>query len=340
MNAIQAIFPGGFLPFEGGSAGVDTTSSATFQRFLSQKLTAPEDASYVVKNGDNLTRIVQRYLDQRQQAYSPTDLVNAVQKVAAANGLSNPNLILPGQKMTLGALDSKAAALPSTPLVIPEEPAPVSAPTLPVREDTSAPLSPTDPRLRTYQAVAVTEEAPLTGQGGGPADSIPLTSAADRLLPTLVTGTESTVRSVMGMVRKVRALLTTSTSSVKAAEKENIITSPWAKLVEEPVQLTSEYGMRADPFTGRPAFHHGIDLAANKGSAIHAMDAGTVIASGWELGYGKVVHVQHADGLETVYGHCDELRVKPGDRITKDTIIATVGSTGRSTSDQDRKSVV
>jgi murein DD-endopeptidase MepM/ murein hydrolase activator NlpD len=107
--------------------------------------------------------------------------------------------------------------------------------------------------------------------------------------------------------------------------------TPWSRTLGGPARLTSGYGMRKDPFTGRPAFHHGIDLAAPRGTSIYPFEGGTVKFNGWKSGYGRVVVVEHDNGLESFYGHTSKNLVPVGTRVDRDTPIAEVGSTGRST---------
>jgi len=95
--------------------------------------------------------------------------------------------------------------------------------------------------------------------------------------------------------------------------------------------ISSKYGMRHDPFTGKKTFHNGVDIASKKGTAINAVGSGIVIFSGTKSGYGKVVKIQHGNGFVTIYGHNNELKVKFGDYVSKGQQVATVGSTGRST---------
>lgn len=95
--------------------------------------------------------------------------------------------------------------------------------------------------------------------------------------------------------------------------------------------LSSAYGSRTDPFTGRKAFHEGVDIAARPGSEIRAMAAGVVSFAGTKNGYGLVVEINHGNGYETRYAHAKELIAKPGDRVDKGDPVALVGSTGRST---------
>ncbi len=95
--------------------------------------------------------------------------------------------------------------------------------------------------------------------------------------------------------------------------------------------ISSKFGMRIDPFTGKKIFHNGVDIASKRGTPINAVGSGIVIFSGTKSGYGKVVKVQHGNGFVTIYAHNHELMVKFGDYVTKGQKIATVGSTGRST---------
>jgi murein DD-endopeptidase MepM/ murein hydrolase activator NlpD len=95
--------------------------------------------------------------------------------------------------------------------------------------------------------------------------------------------------------------------------------------------LSSYYGVRKDPFTGRPAMHKGIDFAGKEGEDVVATGAGVVTWSGDRYGYGKLVEIDHGNGLRTRYGHNAELTVEVGDVVTKGQSIALVGNTGRST---------
>ena len=97
-------------------------------------------------------------------------------------------------------------------------------------------------------------------------------------------------------------------------------------------RISSGFGYRRDPFTGKTAFHSGIDIAAPKGTAIYAAGAGKVIFAGYHSGgYGYLVEIQHNNGLKTLYAHCSKLYVKVGDFVGKGDHIAAIGSTGRST---------
>lgn len=89
-------------------------------------------------------------------------------------------------------------------------------------------------------------------------------------------------------------------------------------------RLTSPYGLRGE------RMHQGIDIAAPTGSAIQAAASGKVIYAGWIQGYGLTVILEH-DGYRTLYAHASKLEVTQGQRVQQGSIIAKVGSTGRST---------
>jgi murein DD-endopeptidase MepM/ murein hydrolase activator NlpD len=95
--------------------------------------------------------------------------------------------------------------------------------------------------------------------------------------------------------------------------------------------ISSAYGWRNDPFTGKPDFHHGIDIASPYGSEVFAAGAGRVVFSGWREGYGKVVEIEHQDGASTLYAHNSKNLVKEGEMVARNQPIALVGSSGKST---------
>jgi murein DD-endopeptidase MepM/ murein hydrolase activator NlpD len=95
--------------------------------------------------------------------------------------------------------------------------------------------------------------------------------------------------------------------------------------------VSSHFGRRADPFTGRIAYHEGVDIAAKIGSNIRAMADGVVSFAGERSQYGLTVEITHARGLMTRYAHTQALLVKVGEKVSRGDPIAQVGSSGRST---------
>jgi len=96
------------------------------------------------------------------------------------------------------------------------------------------------------------------------------------------------------------------------------------RLPLDQIELTSLFGLR----WGVP--HQGIDFAAAEGAPVYAAQAGTVVSSGWNGGFGKLVILDHGDGVVTYYAHNSVLRVAPGDRVAAGDHIADVGNTGNS----------
>jgi len=95
--------------------------------------------------------------------------------------------------------------------------------------------------------------------------------------------------------------------------------------------MSSGYGVRQDPMSGKFAFHRGIDFAGNRGDVVISVAAGVVTSAGYKLDYGNVVEVTHGDGYITRYAHNERLLVKAGDTVTRGQQLAVMGSTGRST---------
>ncbi|MEA5444831.1 peptidoglycan DD-metalloendopeptidase family protein [Gammaproteobacteria bacterium AB-CW1] len=95
--------------------------------------------------------------------------------------------------------------------------------------------------------------------------------------------------------------------------------------------VSSGYGSRTDPFSGRRAWHGGIDFAGNKGTNVMAVAAGVVTWSGRRYGYGKMVEINHGNGYVTRYAHNQKNLVAVGDMVQKGDVIAHLGQTGRAT---------
>jgi len=94
---------------------------------------------------------------------------------------------------------------------------------------------------------------------------------------------------------------------------------------------SSNFGYRIDPFNGQQSFHDGIDFPAEVGTPIVAAASGKVIAAEWHVQYGKMVEIDHGNGLVSRYAHAATLLVKDGDLVVRGQRVATVGTTGRST---------
>jgi len=96
-------------------------------------------------------------------------------------------------------------------------------------------------------------------------------------------------------------------------------------------RMASGYGWRIDPIYHTRRFHAGMDFTAPIGTDIYATGNGTIIAAGWQQGYGNCVQINHGYGYLTLYGHMSAVKVRIGQSIKRGDVIGLVGSTGKST---------
>ena len=118
-----------------------------------------------------------------------------------------------------------------------------------------------------------------------------------------------------------------STASVAGIGHQPI----WPVSLAAKQYLTSGYGMRADPFTGRPSFHGGIDIAAPAGTPVLATSDAIVMQVEQDRNYGKYITLQHTSGMLSRYGHLSMQSVAPGQHVHAGETLGSVGATGRAT---------
>ena len=121
------------------------------------------------------------------------------------------------------------------------------------------------------------------------------------------------------------------TLSKKLEEQQNLLASTPAIRPIAKGWISSKFGYRVSPFTGRKEFHKGLDLATRQGDPIFATADGLVTFAGTKGLLGKTIVIDHGHGMVTRYGHAYKLLKKRGDRVKRGDIIALIGSTGRST---------
>lgn len=144
-----------------------------------------------------------------------------------------------------------------------------------------------------------------TGQGG---PFIPATTGGDHLVGTLVERMERW-------------------DGLKAVMQK----MPLADPLRNSWDLNSSFGTRNDPINNRTGIHEGIDLGAPHGSPVYATGEGTTVFAGPADRYGLMVEVDHGAGVRTRYAHLSRLKVKPGQKVGRTTVIGLLGNTGRST---------
>ena len=111
----------------------------------------------------------------------------------------------------------------------------------------------------------------------------------------------------------------------------SLVAVPVRKPISGEIETTSGFGMRVDPFIRAPAMHTGLDFRGSIGEPVRATANGTVTQTGWNGGYGKMVEIDHGNGLSTRYAHLSSFDVKEGQTVRLGQTIGRVGSTGRST---------
>ncbi len=113
--------------------------------------------------------------------------------------------------------------------------------------------------------------------------------------------------------------------------RHTLIAVPVRKPLPGDLEVSSGFGVRRDPFLGRPAMHTGLDLRGDIGEPVRATADGKVEIAGWDGGYGNMVEIDHGHGLSTRFGHLSKIEVKVGQKVHIGDVIGRIGSTGRST---------
>jgi murein DD-endopeptidase MepM/ murein hydrolase activator NlpD len=136
-------------------------------------------------------------------------------------------------------------------------------------------------------------------------------------------------KDAFGFERQLHRIRTARAQIVRLTR--TIGSVPVRKPVDGDIEPASGFGVRMDPFTSSPAMHTGLDLHGETGDPVRATADGKVTTAGWSGGYGRVVDIDHGNGLSTRYGHLSSIDVRVGQSIRTGQIIGKIGSTGRST---------
>jgi murein DD-endopeptidase MepM/ murein hydrolase activator NlpD len=151
----------------------------------------------------------------------------------------------------------------------------------------------------------------------GPADIM----AEGKLAPSFAESVED-----YDYLKKVKLMaLTTKTSRFAPVNSRPGIWPVDGRLIR------SSYGQRTDPFSGEGAFHKGVDIAAPSGTGVRVTADGIVVHAAYDSGYGRLVVVDHGNGMQTYYAHLSAFRVHAGQELRRGDIVGAVGSSGRVT---------
>jgi len=155
---------------------------------------------------------------------------------------------------------------------------------------------------------------------GGPQDTVEATEVPDFLaMLDEVTGELDDREQKLGVLER---LLMEQSLRERVIPSGRPVSKGW---------MSSRFGKRADPFSGKQEYHRGVDFAGKAGADVLSVGDGVVTWSGKRSGYGNLVEINHGNGYITRYGHNRENLVKPGDMVEKGQRVALMGSTGRST---------
>ena len=139
---------------------------------------------------------------------------------------------------------------------------------------------------------------------------------------------------MIGSGERYEAEVSLSLEEIKSREdvSEEYIPHVWPVRLSERGYISSGFGLRIDPVTGEGSeYHRGIDLADKLGTKIHASASGVVVEAYDSEGYGLNILIDHGNGYQTRYSHCNSMLVAEGDEVSQGQVIATMGATGRAT---------
>jgi murein DD-endopeptidase MepM/ murein hydrolase activator NlpD len=166
------------------------------------------------------------------------------------------------------------------------------------------------------------ESGAAPGRGGADSSSLPSHALSVPEFATLIDSLAREMETRTDQLGLLESLLLESSANRKFLPTLPPIVDGWH---------SSNFGYRIDPFTGESSHHEGIDFPALVGTPVVAAASGKVVTAEWHPAYGKMVEIDHGNGLVSRYAHASRLMVKEGDLVVRGQRIAAVGSTGRST---------
>ena len=176
-----------------------------------------------------------------------------------------------------------------------------------------------------------TEKALLKGEAiGGPSDE-----DVQRLAELLDKAPDEAVREAESSM--VELMQAASEREKKFEEIRRYVRKKSTLMASRPTSwpvrgwISSDFGDRHSPLTGKQGFHTGVDIANDMGSPIRATADGEVSFAGWEGGYGKLVVVNHGNGYSTYYGHLSEIKAAIGKHVKRGDVVGLMGATGNTT---------
>jgi len=148
----------------------------------------------------------------------------------------------------------------------------------------------------------------------------------------LMAGTLASTEDPFGMLRDVLGRLESRLRIVRTdVERRAALAAATPSILPTIGWISAEFGERADPFTGGRAYHPGLDISADMGSAVRATAGGVVESAEWSGSYGNFLVLDHGFGIKTRYGHLSGFAVRAGATVQRGDLVGYVGATGRAT---------
>jgi len=135
--------------------------------------------------------------------------------------------------------------------------------------------------------------------------------------------------SIHGLIQKARSIETNLNSLVSVTESASLKLATTPSIMPAAGWVSSGFGMRVDPFTGREQMHSGLDISTNYGNPIVAPADGIVLQILTDKYYGKHVILSHGNGITTLFGHMSNFNVRAGQQVKRGSVIGYVGQTGK-----------
>jgi murein DD-endopeptidase MepM/ murein hydrolase activator NlpD len=156
--------------------------------------------------------------------------------------------------------------------------------------------------------------------------------ATTPLPPTLLASALSSPEDTFGLLRNVLGRLESQLRVVRTdVERREALAAATPSIWPTVGWLSAGYGERADPLTGDPGYHQGLDLSADRGTPVVATADGVVESAAWNGNYGNLLVIDHGFGIKTRYGHLSAFAANVGARVQRNTVVGYVGATGRTT---------
>lgn len=175
------------------------------------------------------------------------------------------------------------------------------------------------------------EKALLKGQAiGGPTDE-DVKKLAELLEAAPETAVRDVERSMVDLMQAAREREKRFDEIKRYVRKRSTLLASRPTVWPVRGWISSSFGDRSNPVTGKSGFHSGVDIANDHGSPIRASADGEVSFAGWEGGYGKLVVLNHGNGFSSYYGHLAEIKAGVGQKVVRGQVIGSMGATGNTT---------